>query len=416
MHRAIVFRGTVGIAPVRGAQIRFFTPFAPARPGTQHRDAPTPTGGQRSSHVEDWRQSVADVPLPKRTREKLEQRAERAKEAERAHNEAAKRAAVPDGAGFTNLANANDETKASKKVRSAFMVNNEQSAQWAAVMVAGIGGCCLFLYAVLSAAEQDRKNTSPYPPPPEIRKHAAERQEALKTTPPRSPPAPTESRETSPEQFAVRAEYAAVEADVFEFLEDGDYSDLGFVDRSEVALTVAPHAFTQYGIIVREAVEKMLDDVKLGAGDVFVDVGSGIGNVVLQAVAVTDCPMAVGVELLPSRLHASEKAERRARERFPRQFPSTKRLTWIEGDVVAKFSELAATGPTVIFTHSWMFDDALLAKLGDMWSHGLPTLRAVVSSRPLPGFTSEAGWDVEKKSYAADWNPEAPFFVYSRRN
>lgn len=54
--------------------------------------------------------------------------------------------------------------------------------------------------------------------------------------------------------------------------------------------------FQVYGETSYELVCQMIDQIDITAEDVFVDLGSGVGQVVLQMAAATPCRVCVGVE------------------------------------------------------------------------------------------------------------------------
>lgn len=51
-----------------------------------------------------------------------------------------------------------------------------------------------------------------------------------------------------------------------------------------------------YGETSYELISQMIDQIKISAEDVFVDLGSGVGQVVLQMAAATPCRICLGVE------------------------------------------------------------------------------------------------------------------------
>lgn len=51
-----------------------------------------------------------------------------------------------------------------------------------------------------------------------------------------------------------------------------------------------------YGETSYELVCQMIDQIEISADDVFVDLGSGVGQVVLQMAAATPCRICLGVE------------------------------------------------------------------------------------------------------------------------
>lgn len=221
--------------------------------------------------------------------------------------------------------------------------------------------------------------------------------------------------------------YEDVEAIIYRDMPE-EYNELGQVDPKEVKLTVAPNAFTQIGVLLPDGVRKLVSDVGLTLGgtglsehDVFADIGSGVGNICIQVLLETPCKRTVGVELLPSRQEHAERAFANAKREFPQVFEG-KAADWPLCDLVKAGPPLVDAGTSVVFTHSWMFDDALMLKLGDVLND-VPTLQAVVTSRPIPNLLHcDDGCERKhqlrfhtRTSYSADWNPESPFHVYTSR-
>eukprot|EP00057_Strongylocentrotus_purpuratus_P007426 XP_011661900.1 PREDICTED: histone-lysine N-methyltransferase, H3 lysine-79 specific isoform X1 [Strongylocentrotus purpuratus] len=61
-----------------------------------------------------------------------------------------------------------------------------------------------------------------------------------------------------------------------------------------------------YGETSYDLVAQMLEHVKINEDDVFIDLGSGVGNVVLQVAAATSCKLAYGIEKADVPAHYSE--------------------------------------------------------------------------------------------------------------
>lgn len=51
-----------------------------------------------------------------------------------------------------------------------------------------------------------------------------------------------------------------------------------------------------YGETSYELIAQMIDQIGVTKDDVFIDLGSGVGQVVLQMAAATDCKIALGIE------------------------------------------------------------------------------------------------------------------------
>lgn len=215
-----------------------------------------------------------------------------------------------------------------------------------------------------------------------------------------------------------------------------EYESRGELDIGEESITVQPNVFAQIGIIdingirqmwtkaiipcLRNARKRDLLDSQgesqadLEAKVVFCDIGSGVGNVCLQVLAETKCPKSVGVEIIPSRIAAAEEASQEAKKLYADIF-SHKEAVWLKDDLVNCASKLKEEGVTVLFTHSWMFDDALMKKLTEVVAQ-VPSIECVVTSRKLDEKVL-ATTSLRQKTlmfFSADWNDEAPFYVYGK--
>lgn len=216
-----------------------------------------------------------------------------------------------------------------------------------------------------------------------------------------------------------------------------DYDTLGQIERGEEALTVKPNVFAQIGVLDVDGVRTMWNAVvvpnvrqhkesvafadsavskaAVEDGIVFCDIGSGVGNICLQVLAETHCTKTVGVEVIPSRVRAAQKAMANAQEYFPELF-GNKRAVWLQEDLVESAAALKAENVNVVFTHSWMFDDELMTKLTKVIAE-VPSIECVVTSRKLDDKVL-AGTALKLATFThftADWNDQAPFYVYSKK-
>ncbi|KAK7202028.1 Histone methylation protein DOT1 [Novymonas esmeraldas] len=215
-----------------------------------------------------------------------------------------------------------------------------------------------------------------------------------------------------------------------------EYEDRGELELGEESITVQPNVFAQIGIIDINGIRQMWSkaiipavvdwqrraflesdgesQADLEAKIVFCDIGSGVGNVCLQVLAETKCPKSVGVEIIPSRIQAAHEASQRAKLLYSDIF-SAKEAVWVQDDLVKCAGRLKEEGVTVLFTHSWMFDDELMTKLTDVIAQ-VPSIQCVVSSRKLDDKIL-ATTPLRQRTlmhFNADWNDEAPFYVYGR--
>lgn len=113
-----------------------------------------------------------------------------------------------------------------------------------------------------------------------------------------------------------------------------------------------------YGEITFDGLATLLKELQLTDKDVFYDLGSGVGKVVVQ-VALTTPATATGVELCPSR---AAKAAQIKNDLITRgALKNKKKLTFIEGNIM----DVPLSDATVIFMCSTCFSPELMKKLTD---------------------------------------------------
>lgn len=265
---------------------------------------------------------------------------------------------------------------------------------------------------------------------------------------------------------------AEVEKAIFSHVSE-EYNELGQVEVCEVDVTVKPHVFSQIGVIDRQGIRELssviLRDDKFVDGTqpiVFCDIGSGVGNVLMQVLAeVPQCSRVVGVEIIPSRHRVAMQAFENAKRLFPQWFTSTwtdvtttttvsiqtaiRFASKVQSNVNDTATTTTSTSSThsylkekgasfhmvdlvdaspllrddnvnVIFSHSWMFDDDLMKKFSDVVAASGSQMRMVVTSRPFTAPNGDsllpADWSCSGTiTLSADWNPKSPFFVYVRQ-
>ena len=202
---------------------------------------------------------------------------------------------------------------------------------------------------------------------------------------------------------------------------DTDYEECGQVSRDEVDLTVGAHAFTQIGILEKEGVRALVKELggpdgrAFARDDVFVDVGSGVGNIALQVFTETDVRRSIGVELLPSRHKWAEFASGLTRVFFAQLFEGGRDIEFVQSDFTDARCDTVFRDATIVFSHSWMFDAELMRKFGDRVVKDGTGVKYVISSRTVPQLEAAASWSSKLVHLQADWNADAPFYIYERR-
>jgi Histone methylation protein DOT1 len=151
----------------------------------------------------------------------------------------------------------------------------------------------------------------------------------------------------------------------------------GSKNENEIYGEVEPHFFDQ-----------IMSDVSLGKGDVFWDIGSGIGNLAFQAVARVGC-QAHAIEIRQD-LHEMALSCRKTFDgmvkhgRFPagRDATSARRITFTNADATDEEQALPYDA-TVIFINNWRFTPATQHKLLNKFRCSLADGTRVVTLKQL---------------------------------
>jgi len=181
-------------------------------------------------------------------------------------------------------------------------------------------------------------------------------------------------------------------------------ADRGAVDRAAGAGASA------YGELSAEATSRALRWLRLGPADELVDLGSGAGNVVIQAALESEVGLARGVELSRFRHRlARRRWSRVLREADPpraRALRHRVRFEW--GDLRAATLERS----TVIYAGSTCFPDSLLDALAEL-AHASPRVRLLLSTRALPARSSSLFSERGRLRVETSWDPRAWLYAYS---
>lgn len=164
------------------------------------------------------------------------------------------------------------------------------------------------------------------------------------------------------------------------------------------------HGSSIYGELMPTATQRLLAQLELRPDDRFVDLGAGVGKVVLMAAMTTEVDHALGVELSATRHGLAERALRQARDEG---IPGTERAAFVQADML----ELPLDDATVIYTCSTAFVDAFMQRLVDRLAE-LPKLRKLASLQdfePHPAFELTQVYKLD-----ASWKRRTKVHVYER--
>ena len=133
-----------------------------------------------------------------------------------------------------------------------------------------------------------------------------------------------------------------------------------------------------YGEITYSSVNKLISSISLTEQDVFVDLGSGKGQVVIHVFLNSLVKEACGIELLPKLHDRAIAASRRLQSELPVFFHGSRKINFLLGS----FLDIPFTKATVVFINSTCFTQSLLNELGQLIEN-TPSIHTVLSLRPI---------------------------------
>jgi len=142
-----------------------------------------------------------------------------------------------------------------------------------------------------------------------------------------------------------------------------------------------PKKTSTYGEISYDSAQQLLadSDINFGKNDVFYDLGSGVGKLVVQVYLNTPVAKSVGIELSPTR----HKRTQRIADRLKKynKIDNDRVISFLEGD----FLEADLSDATIIFICSTCYAPTLLEQLVSKFSKLKKGLR-VISLKELPDY------------------------------
>ena len=133
-----------------------------------------------------------------------------------------------------------------------------------------------------------------------------------------------------------------------------------------------------YGEILYSSIDKLIAAVPLTEQDVFIDLGSGLGKVVLQFFLKSVIKSAFGIEILPHLHDQAVIAAQKLQQQLPEFYSGGRELNFILGDALA----IPIPTATVAFINCTCFPQLLLNQLGCLID-ATPSIHTVFSLRPI---------------------------------
>lgn len=134
-----------------------------------------------------------------------------------------------------------------------------------------------------------------------------------------------------------------------------------------------------YGEILYPSMEKLLSKISLSEEDIFIDLGSGLGKLVLQVFLCTRVKEACGIEIIPTLHKQALLAAERVERELPAFYCNDRRLYFLQGS----FLELPLERASIVLIGSPCFSPTMLDTLAQIISN-IPRIHTVLTLRPLP--------------------------------
>jgi len=208
-------------------------------------------------------------------------------------------------------------------------------------------------------------------------------------------------------------------------------------EKSWIGRLVTGHEASVYGEVLPDGVQTLLDclekEMPLSNDDVFVDLGSGTGKVVVHAAVATPCKKSIGIELSETRfnhgLRALEEAQKTCQQRdqgdgdslcltYAQKLVDAQRAGRVDmrhGDITVPTYNDA----THLFAASTTWPDALLEAVLELAVQHISDVKTLSTLRPMPSdvLRSKRGvvnlW--KTIDVAVSWQDTAPMYVYKFR-
>lgn len=164
------------------------------------------------------------------------------------------------------------------------------------------------------------------------------------------------------------------------YLEELYTGATGYINykRGEKEAQEAKQVYLTYGEILHDAVCQLIDWGDIHENDVFLDLGSGIGKVVMQWFFMTPIHSAYGIEAHQQRHETAKHALKSTYQEMPEMFTNGREVHFERGNICdANFS-----GATIVFTCSTCFSQELMMTIGQKVNKA-KSVRRVMSLTPI---------------------------------
>lgn len=183
------------------------------------------------------------------------------------------------------------------------------------------------------------------------------------------------------------------------------YSDIkGYsIDKTDTSNITKTGGDPTYGEITPQAVAILIQNLKLTKDDVFYDLGSGVGKMVVQIYLTTPVKKSVGIEL--SSIRSKQAQQVKSKLEKANKLIAGKELIFLEEDILKSSLDDA----TVIYVASLCFSNDFMKKL----VHKLSKLKKNLKLITLSSLPILEGFKLEKKyALPMSWSTSTEVYLY----
>ena len=159
-----------------------------------------------------------------------------------------------------------------------------------------------------------------------------------------------------------------------------------------------------YGEITSGSLEKLIQYLRIKSDDVFYDLGSGVGKVVMQVALNSPVKKAIGIELSETRFNHAQDVRRQA---IKQKLIAAARIKFRNADVLSTNLNNA----TIIYTCSTAFPERFMKPLGSKLAK-LKSNPTIVTLQELPDCDLSL---IDSLKLDMTWARRVPLYVYKRR-
>jgi SAM-dependent methyltransferase len=186
-----------------------------------------------------------------------------------------------------------------------------------------------------------------------------------------------------------------------------EHSNGYFIPREDEQAIRQAKGASLYGEITQSSLARLIKYLKLTPRDVFYDLGSGLGKVVLQVAMTTKIHSATGIELSHIRHLYAGTALHKVKEA---RYLATTQCKFIHGDILKE----PLPGASIIYTCSTAFSQKLMAALSKRLRSILAPGTRIVSLQDFNDHKQLELVDVLKLEMT--WDKKCPVHIYEIRS